>query len=637
MAPPQINYEVQTGQGSRWTIESVHPTKGAAVKQAEALAAAKKVEAVRVVEEREKGSPKVIFEKAVEKAEKPLTIVPVEDSPVCQTVDDLLSFEARLTCARLLRAFLDEIGLTALELAFDYGRLRQIIRHDTLYPQALHRIGTIQGRKTDSKPADRITILERAVSEIAERARENEDAERFREILDEKGIDAMFAAVASEYAEPKAAAYARAGALANALSRQSDWNGKIAYVCDQLDKGAKGDALAALDEVIAEILDGSEALGDVLGGMADLAAALRALAQLSAGLCTRSGGRHSCLPKLNAAMAKHPLVKTRGILLGRIERSLRGIKMLTRQDSAADRDAFVALLDVLAAPGGLRGGRSMSEAVTARARMTLAGDGEDLMPEVAIAKVQEFFKSRAARLGYLLDLSGTPFGAKYQAAVLKALMTLLNEVKDITALLPQNATAAEQRAVIEDLSPRLNGGGLPPELREQILRKLQRILSGAPASPEPKTAAAPAPAQRTPQTAPPPPPSTAPAPAASQSSSGADLPRKTFAAGEFLFRQGDPGDEAYLIMSGEVEILRNADNGSETLLSTLARGDIFGEMALINHAPRVASARAKGPVAVIVVSAASFQARLDKLAETDRMMRRLLDAYAVRLAAMAGA
>ena len=86
-------------------------------------------------------------------------------------------------------------------------------------------------------------------------------------------------------------------------------------------------------------------------------------------------------------------------------------------------------------------------------------------------------------------------------------------------------------------------------------------------------------------------------------------------------------------MSGEIELLIAANGAPETVLTTVGRGDIIGEMALINQAPRVASARVKSPAQAIVMSGASFQKRLDRLAETDRILRRLLDLYAERLAA----
>ena len=66
-----------------------------------------------------------------------------------------------------------------------------------------------------------------------------------------------------------------------------------------------------------------------------------------------------------------------------------------------------------------------------------------------------------------------------------------------------------------------------------------------------------------------------------------------YAAGEIIFRQGYPGDHAYIIQSGEVEILHEEADGSHTLLATLGVGEMFGELAVMDDAPRSATARAK--------------------------------------------
>lgn len=66
-----------------------------------------------------------------------------------------------------------------------------------------------------------------------------------------------------------------------------------------------------------------------------------------------------------------------------------------------------------------------------------------------------------------------------------------------------------------------------------------------------------------------------------------------FLAGQEIFREGTPGDLMYVILEGEVEILKAAQAGSAKVLSTLGKGEFFGEMALIDDSPRSASAVAK--------------------------------------------
>ena len=79
----------------------------------------------------------------------------------------------------------------------------------------------------------------------------------------------------------------------------------------------------------------------------------------------------------------------------------------------------------------------------------------------------------------------------------------------------------------------------------------------------------------------------------------------TFEDGEALFHVGDPSDGAYLIDEGEVSILADKD-GREVPVAVLRRHDLFGEMAILRNAPRVATVRAKGRVRVLRIEGDMF-------------------------------
>ena len=70
-------------------------------------------------------------------------------------------------------------------------------------------------------------------------------------------------------------------------------------------------------------------------------------------------------------------------------------------------------------------------------------------------------------------------------------------------------------------------------------------------------------------------------------------------AGQVLFEEGDPGDRAYVVMSGAVEVVK-ATPGGEVLLAVKSDG-VLGEMALLEEAPRNASVRA--PLSITVAPA----------------------------------
>ncbi|MBI4228779.1 MAG: FAD-dependent oxidoreductase [Deltaproteobacteria bacterium] len=78
--------------------------------------------------------------------------------------------------------------------------------------------------------------------------------------------------------------------------------------------------------------------------------------------------------------------------------------------------------------------------------------------------------------------------------------------------------------------------------------------------------------------------------------------------GDCIFLQGDPGTNFYSIESGEVEVIRNGEEGkSSSILAVLGPGDFFGEMALIDNRPRNATIRARTPVEVMVMGRNVFQ------------------------------
>lgn len=67
---------------------------------------------------------------------------------------------------------------------------------------------------------------------------------------------------------------------------------------------------------------------------------------------------------------------------------------------------------------------------------------------------------------------------------------------------------------------------------------------------------------------------------------------QTYNAGDLIFRENDKSSEMYLIQDGHVEITLNVpEPDTEKSIVTLGKGQIFGEMALLDEGPRTASAR----------------------------------------------
>jgi CRP/FNR family transcriptional regulator, cyclic AMP receptor protein len=82
---------------------------------------------------------------------------------------------------------------------------------------------------------------------------------------------------------------------------------------------------------------------------------------------------------------------------------------------------------------------------------------------------------------------------------------------------------------------------------------------------------------------------------------GAGLPVEKFAAGDVILRQGTQCNKMYVVCSGRVRIERDGQTIEE-----LSAGDSFGEMSLIDGAPRSATARAETDCEVAPITEKTF-------------------------------
>jgi putative ABC transport system ATP-binding protein len=84
--------------------------------------------------------------------------------------------------------------------------------------------------------------------------------------------------------------------------------------------------------------------------------------------------------------------------------------------------------------------------------------------------------------------------------------------------------------------------------------------------------------------------------------------RVTLAAGQVLFKQGEPGDRVYVTEQGEIDLVRTRADGSEELLAVSKDGKYFGELAPLFGLQRAATARARVESVVMSYSIRDFRA-----------------------------
>jgi CRP-like cAMP-binding protein len=100
---------------------------------------------------------------------------------------------------------------------------------------------------------------------------------------------------------------------------------------------------------------------------------------------------------------------------------------------------------------------------------------------------------------------------------------------------------------------------------------------------------------------------------------------RAFVDGETIADQGEPGDELYIVVDGEVRILRDdPDTGTGRELAVRRQGDVVGEMALITQEPRMASLVASGEVRTLRLGRAEFEGVLRERPDTAIAVIRVL-------------
>jgi len=111
---------------------------------------------------------------------------------------------------------------------------------------------------------------------------------------------------------------------------------------------------------------------------------------------------------------------------------------------------------------------------------------------------------------------------------------------------------------------------------------------------------------------------------------------RNYGAGQVIFEEGSHREELYLIKDGTVAIRRHAEDDGDTDIAKFVGGEVFGEMDLLDTAPRSASAVAEGSTTLLVFpDSLEFSRLLEKHPDVfARVLRKLLGEIAGRIRAI---
>ena len=99
-------------------------------------------------------------------------------------------------------------------------------------------------------------------------------------------------------------------------------------------------------------------------------------------------------------------------------------------------------------------------------------------------------------------------------------------------------------------------------------------------------------------------------------------------AGEVIIKEGDQAAGFFVINSGKVEVVQDADGSNPQQLATLGPGDFFGEMALVDQGPRSATVKADSNVKLLVLGEREFSSLIDNV---PAVAKKILRGVAARL------
>ena len=333
----QVHFEIyrQQGKGGGWALVEALEERTTAIDRARQMLEEGRAAAVRVVKETFQSSTGdymslTIFEEGKVEIKKKNKKVDEVATPVpCFKPDDLYSYHARMTMARVLGDWLARQKLTVTELIHSAAALETLEATGTTYQHAIQKVAVAQASGSESTVAQIVKQLNELSTTSIHRVYKDERRNLFPELQPDG-----FGALAERIASNPDARYVLNGAIVKYLAPAKGWDAKLQrllVLMEEIPAEGPGRAilLTAIDALVAEMLNGAAALADLLGHNPDLGSALVNLVALFLGLTVNvaeGGGRG--INELARSFAKDELPEARAAIAGRILAELKGLKRL---------------------------------------------------------------------------------------------------------------------------------------------------------------------------------------------------------------------------------------------------------------------------------------------------------------------
>lgn len=470
------NFEIHVMRDGRWSTESVSASEDEARKIARKFLADRKCEGARIIRNWMRGDGKMVeaeifCETRTVKDEGDVRINPVEEAPRCEAPGDYYAAQSRSVMNRIFRSYLDKAFLTPTELIHNYRELKRIQDQDTLVPQAVDRVSSLQVRDTDQDARARREEIHTQIDRMSTRARRAEGIKLPKINGKFHALRAQAAALAEKEAD---ADYLSLVALSNELVSTRNWVGKLERLCTLATDETEAESLRLLDGVIADVL-GSTVINELLGWQPGLGQAIISMLDLAEGrLVAEKSEAPQVVAMLNPLFGRGALPESRLSLLDRAHRQLRSPNPLYRSDPTKELESLGKVIERLLGNDGLLLGAETAEALTTR-YTRMVEEGGATGRRLAIGGVYRAMPDRASGLIYLAQLAETEYAAEHMDDMAQCAQSAFNArtLGDLT----QRTLPTKERMLRATAAFRVVANSpLPEALRTRITNHIDAVL-----------------------------------------------------------------------------------------------------------------------------------------------------------------
>ena len=387
----------------------------------------------------------------------------LDAGPACTELSELLSLTGRRAIKRVLRSWLDSIGVTPFELLHHPDYLNRLENSGTMLQSAVQRAAMAQSNATGGSLHDRQRELFRLVDEAIAKARKlwrDDSRPRF------DGID--LPAFIESLGDSDDISYFFNASIADWLSSFKTPGEKLQSLVT-LAEQAKGSAeRARIDDCLTDFLEDAQAVTQMLGDRASLGDALMHIASLVGGEPDGDDDGDEEFAVLKQLIRGGELPKCRQTLLRRIVSSLEGQRSLSDHGVVADARIAAELRRCLCSEDGqVVGGSEMEAAFERRSEKFVSPD--------AIGRVLDGIVAPDKRVKILLDVEEGVMGRVNKRRFGEYVVAVLRVPDNIEQLSAPQGPAAVYMRELAGIQKRILQSGLTEKQKEEGAEILDRI------------------------------------------------------------------------------------------------------------------------------------------------------------------